>query len=639
MLKFLQKRGRGARIVLGFVGVALGGAMLITLVPGSIDSPVQSADAVATVGDRTISMAEVRQGLTRMSGGRQIPPALMGIYAEQVIDQLVFGEMLELEAERMGITVTRQEQADLIRRLLPGAQAGNMEQYAAEVNERFQLTVPVFENLIRRDLLQTKISQLITDGVTVTPEELEREFRRRNEKIKIEYAVIRPDTLEAQVRVDEADLNAYFEKNKSKYQVPERRRIRFALLDLNQLHSRVSVTDEDLRAFYNEHVDRFQVQNRAKVSHILFKTVGKTDAEVEEIRRKAEDILKKARGGAKFDELARTHSEDDATKPKGGDLGWIVAGQTVPEFEHAAFNLPKGRVSDLVKTQYGFHIIRVEDREQAHTQSFEEVRESLRGEVFSQKSRRTAEETADAISSAVRLDTRKRLDDVAREFGMTISEAGPAGVRELWGELGFGQEIDDAVFRLRPNELSTPLRLERGYVVLELKESLPAHQGTLDEVRAQVLTDYRREKAGELAKAKAEELAAKLQGGAALAAAARAAGLDVKTSEPFARTGTVPDIGNASALAQAFTLAPGQAGPATTLGSGWVVYRVLSREGVRPEELAQQMRSVQEAVLQRKREIAYAAFRDALQERMIREGVLRYNEENRKRLMASGGGF
>ncbi len=637
MLKFLQKRGRGARIVLGFVGVALGGAMLITLVPGSIDRPVESADAVATVGGRTISMAEVRQGITRMTGGRPVPPALQGIYAEQVIDQLVYGEMLELEAARMGITVTRQEQADLIRRLVPGAQAGNMDQYAAEVNERFQLTVPVFEDLIRRDLLQTKFSQLITDGLVVTPEELEREFRRRNEKIKIEYAVIRPDTLESQVRVDDTELTAYFEKNKSKYQVPERRRIRFALLTLDQINSRVTVSDDDLRAFYNQHLDRFQVQNRARVSHILFKTIGRTDAEVEEIRQKAEDVLKKARGGAKFDELARTHSEDDATKPKGGDLGWIVAGQTVPEFERAAFNLPKGKLSDLVKTQYGFHIIRVEDREQARTKPFEEVRDSLRAEVLAQKSRRAAEETADAISSTVRLDTRKKLDDVARQFAMTLGEAGPAGVRELWGDLGFGQEIDDAVFRLRPNELSLPLRLDRGYVVMELKESIPAHQGTLEEVRAQVLTDYRREKAGELAKTKAEEVVAKAKRGAAFAAVARAAGLDVKTSEPFARTGNVPDIGSATPLSQGFALAPGEVGPPTTLGTNWAVYRVLSREGINPGEAMQQMQAVREAVLQRKREIAYAAFRDALRERMVREGVLRYNEENRKRLMASGG--
>ena len=113
------------------------------------------------------------------------------------------------------------------------------------------------------------------------------------------------------------------------------------------------------------------------MEHILFKTVGKTDAEITEIRQKAEDVLKQAKHGANFEDLAKKYSEDDATKPKGGDLDWIVEGQTVPEFQQAAFSLPKGAISDLVKTQYGFHIIKVIDRETARTKSLDEVRNTI----------------------------------------------------------------------------------------------------------------------------------------------------------------------------------------------------------------------------------------------------------------------
>ena len=112
------------------------------------------------------------------------------------------------------------------------------------------------------------------------------------------------------------------------------------------------VNDEALRAYYNAHIDQYKVENRAHVEHILFKTIGKTDAEIAEIRQKAEEVLKKAKSGANFEDLAKKYSEDDSTKPKGGDLGWIVEKQTVPEFEQAAFSVPKGSISDLVKTQY-----------------------------------------------------------------------------------------------------------------------------------------------------------------------------------------------------------------------------------------------------------------------------------------------
>lgn len=637
MLKFLQKRGRGARVLLGFVGVVLGAAMVITLLPGSFGPTVQSADAVAQVGDRTISMAEVQAQLRQISGGRPIPPILLESYAAQVIDSLVFDQMLELEAARMGIRVTPQEQAERIRRIIPGAQGGNTDQYREDVATRTGLSVPAFEEQVRRWILREKFAQLVTDGVTVTPEELEREFRKRNDKITIEYAIVSPDDMLGRIHPTDSELTAYFEQNRSKYQVPERRTIRFARLTEADVRSRVNVNEDDLRAYYNDNLSRFQLQNRARVRRIMFSTLGKTEAEVEEIRRKAEEVLKQARKlGAKFDELARQHSDDTNSKDKGGDIGWIVPGQTELDFERVAFSLAKGAVSDLVKTKIGFDIIKVEDREQARTQPLEEVRASILPAVLEQKVRRTAQAIEDQVASAIRMDTRKKLDDIAREFNMTIGEAGPAGVRESWGELGFSPDVDDAVFRLRQGELSPPLRQESGFVVLELVQALPAHQGTFEEVRAQILDDYRREKAGEMAKARAEELAARVKDGASLAATAKAAGLTVKTSEPFAQTGTVPDIGSARSVAAAFSLAPGTAGPATSLGANWVVYRVVSKEGVKPEEFATQMQVVRDAVLQNKRTVAYEAFREALRRRMISEGKLQYNEENRKRLMSTG---
>ena len=146
--------------------------------------------------------------------------------------------------------------------------------------------------------------------------------------------------------------------------MPEKRSARYALLDLAKLKvEHASRRDAELRAYYNQHIDDYKVQNRVHAEHILFKTVGKTDAEVAEIRKKAEDVLKQAKKGANFEDLAKKNSEDDASKAKGGDLGWIVEGQTVPEFQQVAFSLPKGSISDLVKTEYGFHIIKVMDHE------------------------------------------------------------------------------------------------------------------------------------------------------------------------------------------------------------------------------------------------------------------------------------
>jgi len=631
MLDALQKKNLGVRILLGIVLGLISIGMLVYLIPGQGTCPGSSSDTVAEVGGQAVTVAEVRLQLQRMTAGRAIPRALEPFYARQIIEQMVYQRMLEFEAKRLGIRVSDEELAGRIRQFLPSALALGMEGYAAEVQQRFGMTVPEFEELVRQGLLEEKFRRLVTDGISVTPEEVQQEFRRRAEKIKIEYAVIKPDDLESKITPTDAELASYFEKNKARYVVPERRVVRYALLDMEQLRQRVSVSDDELRAYYNEHIDRYRLQNRVHVTHILFKTIGKTDAEVEEIRKKAEEVLKKAKHGGKFDELAKQYSEDTATKDKGGDLGWIVQGQTVPEFEKVAFSLPPGSLSDLVKTQYGFHIIKVMEHENARTQSFEEVRASILPILAGEKVERLEKEQADAIAAAVRKSTKQPLEDIAKQFKMTIGETRPVTATDPVPELGKAPELRDGIFRLRPGELSPPLRTDKGFVLLTVKEVQPAHAGTLAEVRDKVVTDFRREKAVEMAKTRAEELD-KRASREGLAAAAKAQGFELKTTEPFARTGSVKDVGSARQLQAAFSVPVGQTAAPVFLGNNWVVYRVVEHEEAKAEEFDKQRKEIEQQVLQGKRGLAYEAFRTALEDRMRREGKLKYVQENFKRL-------
>jgi len=638
MLDALQKKKLGVRILLGILLGLISVGMLVYLIPGQGSSNVSSADVVAEVGGQQVTTLEVRQQLQRIARRGSIPRSLEPLYAQQIVNQLVYERMIELEGKRLGIRVTDAERAERIRQLLPSAFTGQnfvgMEQYATEVQLRFDMGVAEFEELIRQGLLEEKFRRLVTDGISVTPEEVQQEFRRRNEKAKIEYVLIKPDELESKVGVADAELVSYFEKNKARYVVPERRVVRFALLDLNQLRQRISVSDEELRAYYNEHIEVYRIQNRVRVNHILFKTIGKTDAEVEEIRKKAEEVLKKARHGAKFEDLAKQYSED-TTKDKGGDLGWIVQGQTVPEFEKAAFTLPPGSISDLVRTQYGFHIIKVMEHQAARTQSFEEVRGSILPVLAGEKADRQSGDLADQIAAAVRRSNRQPLDDIAKQFKMTLGETRPMSATDPVPELGTSPEVREAIFRLREGELSSPIRTDRGYIVLTVKEVQRAHPGGLAEVREKVAADFRRERAVELAKTQAEELAKRGQSGESLATAAKAIGFELKTSDAFPRTGSVPGAGSARQFLSAFTLAVGQTAPPVSLGANWMVFRVVVREEAKPEEFEKQRRDLEQQVLQSKRGLAYEAFRSALEDRMKREGKLKIMQDNLRRLGSS----
>ncbi len=629
-----DKNKLGVRILLGAVVLLLGGSMLLYLVPQSPVGGEVSTDTVAKVGDESVSVQDVRQQLNQIEQRNQVPKPLEALYAEQILKQLVFQKEIEYEAKRLGITVSDQERADRIRQYVPTAFNGGtfvgMDRYAAEVQARFQMAVPAFEELIRQGLLEEKFRKLVTDGISVGPAELQDEFRNKNEKVKLDYALIKPEDLEAKISTDDAEIRASYEKNKSKYQVPERRVARYAVVDVNQIRQGVRVSDDMLKLQYQSNIQQYQVPNRVHPQHILLMTVGKTDAEVEEIKKKAEDVLKQAKKGGKFDELAKKYSEDPGSKEKGGDLGWITQGQTVPEFEKTAFSLNPGQISDLVKTQYGFHIIKVLEKETAHTKPFDEVKESLRPTLLLDQAEKQANDTANQLSATLRQSPKLSLDDLAKQFHLTVSETRPVSATDPLLELANSQEAKDAIFRLKPDEVNLPVRTDRGYVVLSVKSVQLAHLGSLEEVRDRVITDLKRQRSTELTKSKADELTRRVKAGEKFDSAARALGLEPKTSDSIARDGSIPGAASGKQVSAAFKLKAGDVAAPLNLGQNWFVYRVAEKTEANPAEFDKQKKQLTEAVLQSKRSLAFEAFRTALDNRLKQNGTLKLMPEKLK---------
>ena len=325
------------------------------------------------------------------------------------------------------------------------------------------------------------------------------------------------------------------------------------------------VTDDELKPVYQQNIQQYQVNNRVHAEHILLMTVGKTDAEVGEIKKKADDILAQIKKkGANFEELAKKYSEDPGSKAKNGDLGWLVHGQTVPEFEKAAFALNKGEISDLVKSQFGFHIIKVLDKETAHTKTFDEVKDSIKTPLHLNKADQAANTIADKLSSDIRQSNKLGLDELAAKYHLPVAETRPVSATEPVLELGTSKDIHEQILQLRKGELSLPIRTDRGYVVLHSRTPLPAHQGFLDEVREKVTSGPKEQKANELAKAKADELQKRVQKGGKVPSSRQSSGLDPKTSDEFSRNGSIAGVGSGKQLASAFSLKVGEvAAPVT----------------------------------------------------------------------------
>ncbi|PYX05992.1 MAG: hypothetical protein DMG85_14210 [Acidobacteria bacterium] len=375
MIRFLQTPGPMKKIVLGGLLLIICAAMVITLVPGGVGSAfgfgAPPRGVVARVGGEDVTTLEVQREARQMLR-QQMPKAgaqaamLLPFFASRAADNLINRKVLLVEAERLGLRVNDEELRDELQHgryaqvFFPDGKFIGQDEYEARLRQA-DISVPEFEQEVKSEILFDKLRNLVTASAAVTDAEVRKEFERRNTKVKFDYAVLRKDDLLKSIHPSDTELKAFYERNKATYNnsIPEKRKLRYVVLETAKVEAQTQVTPDDLQAYYDQHRDEFRVPEQVNVRHILIKTPlpgpdGKVDTKgAEEARKKAEDVLKQIKAGGNFAELAKKYSEDPGSAKNGGSLGWIGKGRTVPEFEKAAFSLPKGGTSDLVQSSYG----------------------------------------------------------------------------------------------------------------------------------------------------------------------------------------------------------------------------------------------------------------------------------------------
>ena len=263
-----------------------------------------------------------------------------------------------------------------------------------------------------------RLREIVSEGVVVSPREIENDFRQKNDKTRIEYALLTPAKYQAEAEPTEAEMKAYYDAHKATFQTPEKRSLAIILLDPGKLNL-AQPTDAQLQKDYSANLERFRTPERVEARHILIKSDASNDAAM---KTKAEGILKQIQAGGDFAKLAQTNSDDPGSKDKGGELGWLQKGQTVPEFEKSAFSLQPGQTSGLVKTEYGYHIIQVEKHEQAHLQPFDEVKGQLAAEFAKRATSDQLQKLADKAAAELRKDP-LHPEKAAEAVGTTLIRA------------------------------------------------------------------------------------------------------------------------------------------------------------------------------------------------------------------------
>lgn len=570
-----------------------------------------SGQVVAKIGGETISAVDFdrryRSEVDRQQAqyqGKLTPELLRALdMPRQVLDAMI-DRILRLEAaRRLNIKVTDEEVAEAVMAFPEFQENGHF--IGNEKYERFlranNYTPERFEEEVREGLLLQKYSTLVKASVLVPDKDLQREFSNRNDKASIEYIKIPAAKLSTTLAFTDQDVKAYMEKHKDRYRTAEQRKTKYLLIDRTRVRAKMTIPEPELKAEYERQRSNFEVPEQVTAAHILIKVAEGAGAAADaEAKKKTEALFARAQKGEDFAKLADANTDDPTGKGKGGALPPFSRGQMVPEFEQAAFSMKPGEIRGPIKTQFGYHIIKLIAKTPPHTSPFEDVKSQIASQLSDTRAQaetdRLARELADRIKkikNASDEELRKLQSDV-----VTYNETPWFAKGEAVPGIGSNPGFSDEAWNTKLGQISArPVSTPRGPVFVKPVEQRPAGLPPFEEIKARVTMDYQTDRGQEEAFAKLQPVATELASGTTLAALAARYETEVKTTPDFGPGGSIPDLGTIPELSTAvFQTAKGQAGPPVAVPGGYVLFRVLNRASADPKVFETQKQEILDAL-------------------------------------------
>ncbi len=557
MLDFMRRRTRsiGVKILFGIIALVF----IFWGVGGQNEG--QAIDAVATVDDHPISARDFRRAY------ENVQAAYRNIYKEkwnpelvqtlnlkdQTLQQLIDMRLMVAEAHRIGMTVSDDEVRASIAKL-PAFQAyGSFspERYR-QVLRRFRMTPREFEDDQRAQLLTEKFRAFILSTVQVSEDELQDLFASRQDRVNLRFAKINSAALFDEVSAETDSLRDFYNTHRESFRQPERVRFSYLAYPDNHFRSDLTVSAQDIEAVYQRDKDtRFVTPERVRARHILLGLEPHASEEEKTVVRMAAiALLEQVREGADFAALAQEHSDDTQTGTKGGDLGYLSRGAMVKPFEDAAFSLAVGEVSEPVETEFGFHIIQLDDKQPAQPRPLDEVRDEIQQELTARQSQERARQAA--REDRQRLEADASLADIAEARGLQLVESPWVSRNETLPDIGYQPQILVAAFNTELNQVSAPVEVaETTYLVLP-HERQPSRLPEFAEVQDEVEIRYKAERAEALARQKAEGWLTRVTRDKSLDPLAEEESLELEETGEFTHQGSyIPKIGSLPALKKA----------------------------------------------------------------------------------------
>jgi peptidyl-prolyl cis-trans isomerase D len=646
MIRFLQTDNRITKALLVVVIGAASVSMVVYLIPGLTGGTASSPDTYAVVyphsysrwlssGD-TVSQQRVEQ-LTRQQLMQRNPqyadnPMIVKLFESQVGQQLVQQQVLLQEAAKLGIRAGEDDVKQYLQTgptgqvLFPDGKFIGKDAYANLIATRLNMSVDDFEDSVKRDIIIRRLQAMITAGVTVGPQEVRDAYRKQNIKIKFDYAIISSDDLLKTINPSDSDLEAFFKKNAARYAtaVPEERKISYFAFTPNDVPGGVQQpTQQQIQAYYTAHITEFQVPEQAKSRHILIKLAPGADAKTDAAAKaKAEDVLKQLKAGGDWNALAKKYSDDPGSKDTGGELGFAQRGRMVPEFDNAIFTQKIGDIQ-IVKSQFGYHVVQVEDRQTAHTQPLNEVLPQIQASLIRDDSAQAQQNYAQTLTSEA---IKNGLEKTAAAHHLEVVTTQPVEQTGVIAALPSSQELLSKAFGSKQGDPPQFAPTGEGYAIFQVTGVQPAHAPAFADWKSHVLDDYRNEQLPALLAAKTRELAEKAKDENDLAKAAKEEGATVKSSDLVGLAGQVPDVGQLGQVApQLFDLNVGAvSGPINAERNG-IVARITDKQEPTAAEIEKNLDQTRDEMLEQKRQDAFSVFLSGVMDQYKKKGLIRMN--------------
>ncbi len=603
-------------------------SFVLLYIPSFLSDSTQGAannSVVASVDGHDITAAQFRRIYQqqmmqyRQSYGANVDERLLkqlGI-DQRIVQQMIQEEASLAEAGRLGISASDAEVRERILSL-PAFQENGQFIGDQRYRQILQMQNPPmrpsdFEDQVRRSVVAEKLQAAVTGWITVADKDVESEYRKRNEKVKLAVVNFPADKYREGTTATDDEIAKYFDAHKDNYRVGEKRKIRYVMVDQESLRAKATVTGQQIDRYYNDNIQQYSTPEQVRASHILIKSSG-TAEEDGTARKKAEDLLAQIKKGADFAELAKKNSQDESSAVKGGDLDFFPRGQMVHEFDQKAFSMEVGQLSEPVKTQFGYHIIKLTDKRPATTKTLAEVRSQIEDTLKYEQAQAAAQKLADEVGAEIKKPA--DFEKVARARGLQTGESGLFLQEEPIAGIGISPAVSQTAFTMKEGDVSEPIRTPQGYAFVTVTGRQDPYVPKLDEVKAKVRDDVVKQKAIEKARATAATVAASLKSGD-FDKAAKAAGVEVKTTDLIARGAPIAEVGVSPKLDEAaFALPAGAVSDPIVTENGAAVIKVVERKDPTPEEVAKDKENLRNELLNDRKQKFFASYMTKARQRM-----------------------